>query len=191
MNDGKNIFGYSVEEVDITSKVKKSKRHEMEPSMDSILLNISRSSDLIFFATTTLQPTASATSQTENTKEIKNEDINLYPLKHAYEPVKSWFSFESCHEIEKRALNAIYKTPTFTISDYIKNRNMIISKYQKNPLVYLTVGAVYRDFWGSLEDLLNIHSLLERWSLINFNVITHALCVPKLNIILFVDCSYV
>lgn len=84
----------------------------------------------------------------------------------------SWFRMDDIHDIEKRynieffSGQSSFKTP----ETYKKYRNFIIDLYRQNPNVYLTATAVRRYLAGDAAAILRVHSFLERWGLINFNV---------------------
>ena len=53
---------------------------------------------------------------------------------------------------------------------YKKYRNYIIKLYRMNPRCYLTATTCRRNLAGDVCAILRIHSFLEHWGLINFNI---------------------
>eukprot|EP01138_Halocafeteria_seosinensis_P007815 gb/GECG01007985.1/.p1 GENE.gb/GECG01007985.1/~~gb/GECG01007985.1/.p1 ORF type:complete len:623 (+),score=104.03 gb/GECG01007985.1/:1-1869(+) len=84
----------------------------------------------------------------------------------------SWFRMDSIHEVEKRYNVEFFngQSSLKTPETYKKYRNFIIDLYRQNPQVYLTGTAVRRYLAGDVCAIMRVHSFLERWGLINFNV---------------------
>ncbi|KAJ5099343.1 hypothetical protein N7532_006344 [Penicillium argentinense] len=84
----------------------------------------------------------------------------------------TWFDMNTIHEIEKKALAEFFnarnrsKTPA-TYKDY---RDFMINTYRLNPIEYLTVTACRRNLAGDVCAIMRIHSFLEQWGLINYQV---------------------
>ncbi|KAI2794146.1 hypothetical protein POX_a00736 [Penicillium oxalicum] len=74
--------------------------------------------------------------------------------------------------IEKKALAEFFngrnrsKTPA-TYKDY---RDFMINTYRLNPIEYLTVTACRRNLAGDVCAIMRVHSFLEQWGLINYQV---------------------
>lgn len=84
----------------------------------------------------------------------------------------SWFDMNTINPIEKKALAEYFngrnrsKTPA-TYKDY---RDFMINTYRLNPIEYLTVTACRRNLAGDVCAIMRIHSFLEQWGLINYQV---------------------
>lgn len=83
-----------------------------------------------------------------------------------------WFDMNTINPIEKKALAEYFngrnrsKTPA-TYKDY---RDFMINTYRLNPIEYLTVTACRRNLAGDVCAIMRIHSFLEQWGLINYQV---------------------
>ncbi|KAG0221167.1 hypothetical protein B0O80DRAFT_494065 [Mortierella sp. GBAus27b] len=84
----------------------------------------------------------------------------------------AWFSLAKIHEIEQKSLSEFFnlknrsKTPT-VYKDY---RDFMINTYRLNPSEYLTVTACRRNLAGDVCAIIRVHSFLEQWGLINYQV---------------------
>lgn len=84
----------------------------------------------------------------------------------------SWFDMNLVNPIEKKALAEFFngrnrsKTPA-TYKDY---RDFMINTYRLNPIEYLTVTACRRNLAGDVCAIMRVHSFLEQWGLINYQV---------------------
>ncbi|KAJ5238764.1 Winged helix-turn-helix transcription repressor DNA-binding [Penicillium chermesinum] len=84
----------------------------------------------------------------------------------------SWFDMNLINPIEKKALAEFFngrnrsKTPA-TYKDY---RDFMINTYRLNPIEYLTVTACRRNLAGDVCAIMRVHSFLEQWGLINYQV---------------------
>ena len=85
----------------------------------------------------------------------------------------SWFDLCSVHQIEKDAVpdffngsSPIYKTP----QSYMEARNFMVNTFRLAPYEYLTITAVRRNLTLDVASVMKIHSLLENWGLINYQV---------------------
>ena len=84
----------------------------------------------------------------------------------------SWFDMNIVNPIEKKALAEFFngrnrsKTPA-TYKDY---RDFMINTYRLNPIEYLTVTACRRNLAGDVCAIMRVHSFLEQWGLINYQV---------------------
>ncbi len=84
----------------------------------------------------------------------------------------SWFDLHKIHKIEKIALPEFFnsrnrsKTPA-VYKDY---RYFMVNTYRVNPQEYLTVTACRRNLAGDVGAILRVHSFLEGWGLINYQV---------------------
>lgn len=84
----------------------------------------------------------------------------------------NWFDMNTIAEQEKKALPEFFneksrsKTPT-TYKDY---RDFMINAYRLNPSEYLTLTACRRNLVGDVCAIMRVHSFLEQWGLINYQV---------------------
>lgn len=84
----------------------------------------------------------------------------------------TWFDMHKIHPIEKKAMAEFFngrnrsKTPA-VYKDY---RNFMINTYRLNPVEYLTVTACRRNLAGDVCAIMRVHSFLEQWGLINYQV---------------------
>lgn len=87
----------------------------------------------------------------------------------------TWFDMHTVHPIEKKALAEFFngrnrsKTPA-VYKDY---RDFMINTYRLNPIEYLTVTACRRNLAGDVCAIMRVHSFLEQWGLINYQVSNH------------------
>ncbi|KAI9289751.1 hypothetical protein BC943DRAFT_315067 [Umbelopsis sp. AD052] len=84
----------------------------------------------------------------------------------------SWFDAAKVHEIEKLSLPHFFEHEGDNSyeHEYIRYRDYMINTYQADSTEYLTVLACTKDLNGDLEDLMRIHSFLDLWGLINYQV---------------------
>lgn len=84
----------------------------------------------------------------------------------------TWFDMTTINQIEKKALPEFFnnrnrsKTP-HVYKDY---RDFMINTYRLNPSEYLTVTACRRNLAGDVCAIMRVHSFLEQWGLINYQV---------------------
>lgn len=84
----------------------------------------------------------------------------------------TWFDMHAIHPIEKKALAEFFngrnrsKTPA-VYKDY---RDFMVNTYRLNPIEYLTVTACRRNLAGDVCAIMRVHSFLEQWGLINYQV---------------------
>ena len=89
----------------------------------------------------------------------------------------TWFDMGTIHSIERKALPEFFnnrnrsKTPA-VYKDY---RDFMINTYRLNPVEYLTVTACRRNLAGDVCAIMRVHSFLEQWGLINYQVCLHFL----------------
>ena len=84
----------------------------------------------------------------------------------------TWFDMHKINHLEKKALPEYFnsrnrsKTPA-VYKDY---RDFMINTYRLNPTEYLTVTACRRNLAGDVCAIMRVHSFLEQWGLINYQV---------------------
>lgn len=107
----------------------------------------------------------------ESNKPIeKQPQVKKYPI--IIPSCAHWFDQNEIHQIERESLPEFFNSlrPSKTPDIYKKYRNYIIELYRQNPRSYLTQTACRRNLAGDVCAILRIHSFLEHWGLINFNV---------------------
>ncbi|XP_034561413.1 SWI/SNF complex subunit SMARCC1b isoform X2 [Notolabrus celidotus] len=84
----------------------------------------------------------------------------------------SWFNNNSVHSIEKRALPEFFsgKNKSKSPEIYLAYRNFMIDTYRLNPQEYLSSTSCRRNLTGDICALMRVHSFLEQWGLINYQV---------------------
>jgi SWI/SNF related-matrix-associated actin-dependent regulator of chromatin subfamily C len=94
----------------------------------------------------------------------------------------TWFDMNKINEAEKKALPEFFnnrnrsKTPA-VYKDY---RDFMINTYRLNPIEYLTVTACRRNLAGDVCAIMRVHSFLEQWGLINYQVTKTSTLIPTL-----------
>lgn len=84
----------------------------------------------------------------------------------------TWFDMHTINALEKKAMGEFFnnrnrsKTPA-VYKDY---RDFMINTYRLNPSEYLTVTACRRNLAGDVCAIMRVHSFLEQWGLINYQV---------------------
>lgn len=84
----------------------------------------------------------------------------------------SWFDMNAINPIEKKALAEFFngRNRSKTAATYKDYRDFMINTYRLNPIEYLTVTACRRNLAGDVCAIMRIHSFLEQWGLINYQV---------------------
>lgn len=84
----------------------------------------------------------------------------------------SWFDYNAIHQIEKRGVPEFFngKNKSKTPEVYMAYRNFMIDTYRLNPFEYLSSTACRRNLGGDVCAILRVHSFLEQWGLINYQV---------------------
>ncbi|KAK9767465.1 SWI/SNF and RSC complex subunit Ssr2, variant 2 [Basidiobolus ranarum] len=84
----------------------------------------------------------------------------------------AWFSMSKVHEVERKGLPEFFnnKNKSKTPSVYKEYRDFMINTYRLNPSEYLTVTACRRNLAGDVCAIIRVHSFLEQWGLINYQV---------------------
>jgi SWI/SNF related-matrix-associated actin-dependent regulator of chromatin subfamily C len=125
-------------------------------------------------------PTPSApliATQDRNTSRRRVEEEARRYLAAQTHPViipsySAWFDMAQIATVEKKSLPEFFtnrnksKTPTI-YKDY---RDFMINTYRLNPTEYLTFTACRRNLAGDVCAILRVHSFLEQWGLINYQV---------------------
>lgn len=84
----------------------------------------------------------------------------------------AWFDRTKIDNIEKRSLPEFFsnKNRTKSPSVYKEYRDFMIDTYRLNPIEYLTVTACRRNLAGDVCGIMRVHSFLEQWGLINYQI---------------------
>ncbi|KAJ3260905.1 hypothetical protein HDU77_001182 [Chytriomyces hyalinus] len=84
----------------------------------------------------------------------------------------TWFDFDKIANVEMKALPEFFsnKNKSKTPLVYQDYRNFMVNSYRLNPTEYLTVTACRRNLAGDVCSIMRVHSFLEQWGLINFQV---------------------
>ncbi|KAJ3416696.1 hypothetical protein HDV05_000526 [Chytridiales sp. JEL 0842] len=84
----------------------------------------------------------------------------------------SWFSFSKIDDIERKALPEFFnnKNKSKTPQVYKDYRDFMINTYRLNPTEYLTITACRRNLVGDVCAIMRVHSFLDQWGLINYQV---------------------
>ncbi|KAJ5908101.1 Winged helix-turn-helix transcription repressor DNA-binding [Penicillium taxi] len=84
----------------------------------------------------------------------------------------TWFDMNTINPIEKKALAEYFnaRNRSKTAATYKDYRDFMINTYRLNPIEYLTVTACRRNLAGDVCAIMRIHSFLEQWGLINYQV---------------------
>ncbi|KAJ3038607.1 SWI SNF, matrix associated, actin dependent regulator of chromatin, sub c, member 2 [Rhizophlyctis rosea] len=115
------------------------------------------------------------TSSSTNDNPPPSNSLLFQPTTLTLPPTASWFTLDAIHETERLAFPDMYSPESvdFTESDYVRVRNFMVTLYQLDTGLYLTVGECYRHLECDVYDLLRVHQCLERWGVINFAVYEH------------------
>ncbi|KAL9537709.1 hypothetical protein MBANPS3_011541 [Mucor bainieri] len=107
---------------------------------------------------------------------LPEEDPQRYLTIQSHEIIipsyAAWFDIAVINTIESRALPEFFndrnksKTPTV----YKNYRDFMVNTYRMNPVEYLTITACRRNLTGDVCAILRVHSFLEQWGLINYQV---------------------
>ena len=84
----------------------------------------------------------------------------------------SWFDFNTIHEIEMQTLPEFFcrQFPHKNPETYLNYRDFIIKMYRENPNAYLSATECRKKLPGDICSIIRLHTFLEHWGLINFNV---------------------
>lgn len=90
----------------------------------------------------------------------------------------TWFDMNTVHSIERKALPEFFnnRNRSKTSHVYKDYRDFMINTYRLNPSEYLTVTATRRNLAGDVCAIMRVHSFLEQWGLINYQV--GLMCAP-------------
>lgn len=119
---------------------------------------------------------ASGEGDTGKTKEAIENAAREHLISQTHSIVlpsySTWFDMNIIHATERKALPEFFnnrnrsKTPA-VYKDY---RDFMINTYRLNPAEYLTVTACRRNLAGDVCAIMRVHSFLEQWGLINYQV---------------------
>jgi SWI/SNF related-matrix-associated actin-dependent regulator of chromatin subfamily C len=106
-----------------------------------------------------------------------NQEAKKYLAEQTHEVIipsfAAWFDFACINDIEKKGLPEFFsgKNRSKTPQVYKEYRDFMINTYRLNPTEYLTVTACRRNLTGDVCAIIRVHAFLERWGLINYQVI--------------------
>lgn len=133
-------------------------------------------------ATAVAVPTTTATSTTANNKNVPPTKAQLQETARKYlakqtqaviiPSFAAWHNRDQIHEIEKRSLPEFFtgKNASKTPEAYREFRDFMMDTYRLNPSEYLTVTACRRNLAGDVASIIRVHSFLEKWGLINYQI---------------------
>lgn len=116
--------------------------------------------------------TATETKSKESIENAAREHLISQTHSIVLPSYSTWFDMNAIHNIERKALPEFFnsrnrsKTP-HVYKDY---RDFMINTYRLNPSEYLTVTATRRNLAGDVCAIMRVHSFLEQWGLINYQV---------------------
>lgn len=128
--------------------------------------------------TTTAGEAATGTTeeQVEQTKASIESSAREHLISQSHSIIlpsySTWFDMSKINIAERKALPEFFnnrnrsKTPA-VYKDY---RDFMINTYRLNPIEYLTVTACRRNLAGDVCAIMRVHSFLEQWGLINYQV---------------------
>lgn len=84
----------------------------------------------------------------------------------------NWFKLDDINQIEKNSLPEFFNDSSRFKSPkaYKDVRNFMINTYRLSPYEYLTITAVRRNIAMDIASIVKIHSFLETWGLINYQI---------------------
>ncbi|KAJ3329675.1 hypothetical protein HDU76_007397 [Blyttiomyces sp. JEL0837] len=102
-----------------------------------------------------------------NTKLLAEQTTDIIIPSYA-----TWFIISNINDIERKALPEFFsnKNKSKTPQVYKDYRDFMINTYRLNPSEYLTVTACRRNLAGDVCAIIRVHSFLEQWGLINYQV---------------------
>ncbi|KAI0981453.1 hypothetical protein GJ496_009338 [Pomphorhynchus laevis] len=106
-------------------------------------------------------------------KDVSDSQEIIQQTHHIVVPsFAAWFDYNSIHAIEQRALPEFFTNNSKTKSAeiYLSYRNFMVDSYRLCPSEYLTVTACRRSLAGDVCAVLRVHSFLEQWGLINYQI---------------------
>ncbi|KAI0312158.1 SWI/SNF complex protein, partial [Amylostereum chailletii] len=115
-------------------------------------------------------------AQLEANRQRLEEQARKYLAAQTHEVIipsySAWFDMSKIHPVERRALPEFFnsrnrsKTPAI-YKDY---RDFMINTYRLRPTEYLTVTACRRNLAGDVCAIMRVHSFLEQWGLMNYQI---------------------
>lgn len=85
----------------------------------------------------------------------------------------TWFDMNAIHKIEKKSLPEWFnsRNRSKTPATFKDTRDFMINTYRLNPAEYLTFTACRRNLCGDVCAIMRVHTFLESWGLINYQVL--------------------
>lgn len=122
------------------------------------------------------QPTTDAAATPTLTKSAVEQSArsHLIDQNHAIivPSYSAWFDMHTIHPIERKALPEFFnnRNRSKTSGVYKDYRDFMVNTYRLNPAEYLTVTACRRNLAGDVCAIMRVHSFLEQWGLVNYQV---------------------
>ncbi|KAG0089250.1 hypothetical protein BGZ93_004368 [Podila epicladia] len=163
---------FEVDSMDVDSKEEESKAKQVVSKLEELKADAADQDSNRGSA----PPEEEALTQAEAERFQMEEEAGRYLSQQTQEVIvpsyAAWFSLTKIHEIEHKSLPEFFnlknrsKTPT-VYKDY---RDFMVNTYRLNPTEYLTVTACRRNLAGDVCAIIRVHSFLEQWGLINYQV---------------------
>lgn len=133
---------------------------------DADMADVKEASPAVGAAEATPAITKAAVEQSARAHLIEQNHAIILPSYSA------WFDMHTIHNIERKALPEFFnnRNRSKTQNVYKDYRDFMINTYRLNPAEYLTVTACRRNLAGDVCAVMRVHSFLEQWGLINYQV---------------------
>jgi SWI/SNF related-matrix-associated actin-dependent regulator of chromatin subfamily C len=84
----------------------------------------------------------------------------------------TWFDMNTIHNIERKNLPEWFngRNRSKTPATYKDTRDFMVNTYRLNPAEYLTFTACRRNLCGDVCAIMRVHTFLEQWGLVNYQV---------------------
>ena len=150
------------------------KKHEYEPREDGQLMNISQPLIRI--------ESYHGSQRSKDSSRLwskEDEEITALPGLQKLPLFSDWFDVDGIHAIEIEAFPYFCGPEASALNKrvYRKIRNSMVQAYLSCPLDYLTITECYENLVFDIHDIASVHTFLERYHLINYNVWTVILII--------------
>ncbi|KAG1681219.1 SWI/SNF complex subunit SMARCC2 [Nymphon striatum] len=169
----------NIQEVTIPKSVmstRSSKDSEMQPLKGGVIADLDEDTESKEdeSKTKTSRPPSPVKQEIVENASLKDDDDNVTEqANHIITPCySSWFDYNCIHAVERRSLPEFFngKNKSKTLEIYLAYRNFMIDTYRLNPTEYLTSTACRRNLAGDVCAIMRVHSFLEQWGLVNYQV---------------------
>lgn len=109
----------------------------------------------------------------DNSSSSKLKKSSRKTASQSHLKIPIWYNSESVDALEVKNMPEFFSTETAYIQntkEYLIMRNSIVGLYSKNPYVYLSATDCRKKITGDVCVVLKIHSFLDSFGVINFNV---------------------